>query len=58
MELTLFKLRMGDRMLDIISKNGNVIDGTSNPRFMADVGMSGERSVTTSDNASTTIKSR
>jgi N-acyl-D-aspartate/D-glutamate deacylase len=58
MELTLFKLRMGVRMLDIIIKNGNVIDGTGNPRFMADVEMSGERSVTTSDNASTTIKSR
>lgn len=45
-------------MLDIIIKNGNVIDGTRNPRFMADVGLSEERMVATSDNPSTTIKSR
>jgi N-acyl-D-amino-acid deacylase len=30
-------------MLDLVIKNGKIIDGTGNPWFRADVGISGER---------------
>lgn len=32
-------------MLDIVIKNGNILDGTGNPWFSADVGISGEKIV-------------
>jgi N-acyl-D-aspartate/D-glutamate deacylase len=32
-------------MLDLVIKNGKIIDGTGNPWFRADVGISGEKIV-------------
>ena len=39
----LTRITRGERMLDLILRNGEIVDGTGRPRFRADVGIVGDR---------------